>query len=89
VYLEFDSRPDRFSPPQQLTIRSAGQTVGTATADSKDRRLLTFPVTAAQLGTGDMAELTIDVDRTFQPGDGDIRELGVRVYHVFVEPKTT
>ena len=87
LYVEFDSRPDQFNPPQQVTIRSGGQVVGTAPADSKDRKLLTFPVTAAQLGTGDMAELTIEVDRTFQPGGGDTRELGIRVYHVFVEPK--
>jgi hypothetical protein len=34
-----------------------------------------------------MTEITIDVDQTFQPGRGDTRELGLRVYHVFVEPK--
>lgn len=87
LYIEFDSRPDQFTPPQQMTIRSGGQVVGTAPADSKDRKLLTFPITAAQLGTGDMTEITIEVDRTFHPGGGDTRELGLRVYHVFVEPK--
>jgi hypothetical protein len=87
LYVEFDSRPDKFNPPQQVSIRSGGQTIGTATADSKDRKLLTFPLTAAQLGTGDMTEISIDVDRTFQPGSGDTRELGIRVYHVFIEPK--
>ena len=34
-----------------------------------------------------MAELVIDVDRTFTPGGGDTRELGIRVFHAFVEPK--
>jgi hypothetical protein len=87
LYIEFDSRPDLFNPPQQLTVRSGGQTVATVPADSKERKLLTFPLTAAQLGTGDMTEITLEVDRTFQPGGGDSRELGIRVYHVFVEPK--
>ena len=47
---------------------------------------MTFPVTAAQLGTADMAELIIDVDRTFTPGGTDPRELGIRVFHAFIEP---
>ena len=34
-----------------------------------------------------MAELVIDVDKTFGPGGGDARELGIRVFHAFVEPK--
>ncbi len=87
LYLEFDARVDQFNPPQQVTVRLGGQTIGTTAADSKDRKLVTFPITAAQFGNGDMSELTIDVDRTFQPGGADARELGIRVYHVFVEPK--
>ena len=47
----------------------------------------TFPITAAQLGSGDMTEIVIDLDRTFSPGSGDVRELGIRVFHAFVEPK--
>jgi hypothetical protein len=34
-----------------------------------------------------MAEIVIQVDRTFTPGGGDTRELGIRVFHAFVEPK--
>jgi hypothetical protein len=64
-----------------------GQTIGTFPADSKDRELMTFPVAAAQFGTGDMSELVIEVDKTFKPGGGDPRELGIRVFHAFVEPK--
>jgi hypothetical protein len=49
--------------------------------------LKTFPVTAAQLGTGEMVDLVIDVDRTFQPGGNDPRDLGIRVFHVYLEAK--
>ena len=87
LYLEFDARTDLFSPPQQVTIRLGDQPVGTFAADSKDKKLLTFPITAAQFGTGEMAELILDVDRTFNPGGGDPRELGIRVFHAFVETK--
>ena len=86
-YLEYDTRADLFTPPQQVTVRAGGATIGTFGADSRDPALLTFPVAAAQFGTGEMAEITIDVDKTFKPGGADTRELGIRVFHAFVEPK--
>jgi hypothetical protein len=87
VYLEYDARVDLFTPPQQVTVALSGQPIGTFTADAKERRLVTFPVTAAQFGTAEMAELTIETDKTFKPGGADTRELGIRVFHAFVEPK--
>ena len=51
-----------------------------------------IPLTAAQLGAGDNVELQIDVDKTFVPAlmpgsnSKDPRELGVRVFHAFVQP---
>lgn len=87
LYLEWDARPDQFTPPQQVTIKAVGQPVATFAADSKERRLLTFPITAAQFGAADMSEISIEVDRTFVPGGPDTRTLGLRVYHAFVEPK--
>ncbi len=86
-YLDWDARVDLFTPPQQVALTVNGQPIGTFAADSRDRKMLTFPITAAQLGTGDMAELTLTVDKTFAPGGSDTRELGVRVFHAFVEPK--
>jgi hypothetical protein len=50
-----------------------------------------IPLTAAQLGTGEMAELRVSVDKTFVPAlvpganSKDPRELGVRVFHAFVD----
>jgi hypothetical protein len=86
-YLDFDARTDLFDPPQRVTLRIGNQTVGAFVADNKDHKLLTFPLTAAQLGNGDMTEVVIEVDRTFSPGGGDPRDLGIRVFHAFVEPK--
>lgn len=86
-YLEYDARTDLFTPPQQVAIRIGDQTIATFAADSRDRKLLVFLVTAAQFGTGDMSELVLDVDKTFAPGAGDTRTLGIRVFHAFVEPK--
>ena len=87
LYLEYEARRDLFNPPQQVTMRIGDQTVATFAADSRDRKIVTFPLTAAQLGQGDMTELVLDVDRTFGPGGSDDRQLGIRVFHAFIEPK--
>ena len=86
-YLDFDARTDLFTPPQKVTLKIGDQTIATFAADNRERKLLTFPITAAQLGNGDMTELVIDTDRTFSPGSGDVRDLGIRVFHAFIEPK--
>ena len=86
-YLDFDARTDLFTPPQKVTLKIGDQTIAAFAADNRERKLLTFPITAAQLGNGDMTELVVDTDRTFSPGSGDVRELGIRVFHAFIEPK--
>jgi hypothetical protein len=87
VYIEYAARIDKFNPPQQVTLRIGDQTIGSFAADSKVKSLVTFPFTAAQLGSGDVTELVLDVDRTFTPGGSDTRELGIQVFHSFVDAK--
>jgi hypothetical protein len=86
-YLEYDARVDQFNPPQQVMVKSGDLPIGTFAADAKDRKLVSFPVTVTQLGGGDMSEITLFVDRTFVPGGGDSRELGIRIFHAFIEPR--
>ena len=86
LYLEYDARTDLFNPPQQVTVRIGTQVIGSFAADAKEKKLVKLPVTAAQLGDGDVTELLVEVDRTFEPGGADTRELGIRVFHAFIEP---
>ena len=92
-YLEFDTRADLFqAKPQTVTVYSGNEAVATFTVPEQGIHLKKIPITAAQLGTGEMAELRIDVDQTFIPaklpgGSKDQRELGIRVYHAFIEPR--
>jgi hypothetical protein len=92
LWLEFDTRPDLFQDsPQKVTISAGGTAVGTITADRQGRIMQRMPIPAALL-VGDMAEIRIEVDRTFIPatlagGSGDPRELGIRVYNVYVEAR--
>ena len=87
LYLQIDARTDLFNPPQEVTVKVAGQPVATFAADSKDPTLRTVDISAEQFGTADMSEIVLEVDRTFSGATGDSRELGIRVYHAFLEPK--
>jgi hypothetical protein len=93
LILEYDARPDLFTDgPQQVSLSVGGQPVTAFTADAVKPTLVRIPITAAQLGPADMADITIDLDKSFVPaktpaGGKDSRELGLRVYHVFVEER--
>jgi hypothetical protein len=51
-----------------------------------------IPIKADQIGAAEMAELQLTVDKTFVPmqitggASKDPRELGVRVFHAFIQP---
>ena len=87
LYLQLDARTDLFNPPQQVTVKVAGQPVTTFAADSREPILRTIDIAAEQFGTGDMSEIVLEVDRTFSGATGDSRELGIRVYHAFLEAR--
>lgn len=87
LYLEYDARSDQFTSPQQVTLSIGEKVVGQFAADARNATLKTFPISAAQLGSADNVTLTIAVDRTFKPGGGDPRELGIRVFHTFLDVK--
>jgi hypothetical protein len=93
IYLDLDGRPDLFPAPQQVTVRLADQVIDSFEVPTRDEIIRKIAVTASQFGTADMVDLKIAVDRTFIPAQtpaaqsNDIRELGVRVFHAFVEPR--
>ena len=92
LYLESDARADIFTPPQTVTIVVNGQAVSTFSATNTQAELRKIPIAASQLGTGDIVEIRIDVDRTFNPSQLpvralDTRDLGIRVYNVFLETR--
>ncbi len=93
LFLESDARVDLFTPPQQVSLVVAGKTIKTFAASSSVALLQRIPITAAELGSEDMVELRLDVDKAFVPAklpgsnNQDIRELGIRIYHLFVDLK--
>lgn len=90
LYLEYDARPDLFDQPQTVNVYVGTQSVATFAADNTNPVLRRIPLRADVLGTGDAVELRLVVEPAFVPsaiGAGvDTRELGIRIYHLFVEP---
>jgi hypothetical protein len=93
VMVQLDQPVMAFTEPQQVEIR-AGQTVVDAfPLPAGHVELRRISLTPQQLGEGESVDLAIMADKTFVPASipqlksSDSRELGVRVFHVFVEPK--
>ena len=93
-YLEFDSPGKELHGPQQLQVRMGGETIQQFTVQPDvDRVLHKLALPARLMGDADLAELQLEVDTTFVPAtvtngvSKDPRELGVRVFHAFVDPR--
>ncbi|MGE3178099.1 MAG: hypothetical protein AB7O32_11555 [Vicinamibacterales bacterium] len=92
-YLDLDSPGKELHGPQQVQVNMGGQTLDefTVQPDTPVLRKMTLP--AARMGDLEMAELQVVVDTTFVPSlvggstSSDKRELGVRVFHAFVDPR--
>jgi hypothetical protein len=91
-YLDVDNPGSVFNEAQQVQVSLGGQVVDEFTLKPKQPELRKIPLKAAQLGTTDVSELVITVDKTYVPAvvnssSKDPRELGVRVFHAFVDPR--
>jgi hypothetical protein len=91
-YLELDNPGSVFNQSQQVKVSLGGQVVDEFTLKPKEPELRKIALKAAQLGADDVAELVISVDKTYVPAvvsssSKDPRELGVRVFHAFVDPR--
>ena len=91
-YLDLDNPGNVFNEPQQVRVTLGAEVLDEFTLQPKAPQLRKVPIKAAQLGAGDTAELSISVDKTYIPavlipGSKDPRELGVRVFHAYVDPR--
>jgi len=91
-YLDLDNPGGVFNENQKVKIAVGDAVVDEFELTPKQQLLRKVPIKAALLGTADMAELQITVDKTFVPlqvtggTSTDPRELGVRVFHAFIDP---
>jgi hypothetical protein len=93
VLIQLDQPAMAFQEPQQVEVRAGQAVVDSFPLPAGRQELRRISLTPEQMGGDDSVELAIAVDKTFVPAaipqlkSGDSRELGVRVFHVFVEPK--
>jgi hypothetical protein len=91
--LQVDSPVAAFAEPQRVDLRLGSTVVDSFALASGPAVVRRIPLTAGQLGEGETVEMIIAVDKTFVPASlpalksGDGRELGIRVFHVHIEPK--
>jgi hypothetical protein len=93
-YFEVDNPSKAFPEGQQVQVKLNDKVVDEFTlAPATPPLLHKVPLTVAQFGAGDMVEMRVAVDKTFVPAllpgstIKDPRELGIRVFHAFIEPK--
>jgi hypothetical protein len=93
LYLHADNPGSAFGEPQRVNLELNGQALDSFEITPRQEVIHRTKVTAAQFGTGEMAEVRLLVDKTYVPallpasGSHDPRELGIRVFHAFVEPQ--
>ena len=93
LYLELAGRPDLFDTVQRVEVRVGEHAVYEVRLDSQERQFHEIPLSVEQLGDADSVTLDLHVDRTFVPASvpgassADLRNLGVRVFYAFLEPR--
>jgi hypothetical protein len=93
LHLDLDSPQKDLHGPQKVQVTMGGQVMDEFTVQPEERLLKKIKLPAALMGNADMAELQVVVDKTFVPSvvtsgaSKDPRELGVRVFHAFVDPR--
>ena len=92
-FLLVDNPGSVFHESQRVQISLGDQLVNEFTLRPGQEELHKIPLTAAQLGSEEMPEIHINVDKTFVPAlmnasaSRDPRELGVRVLHAYIDPR--
>ena len=93
-YLHADQPGAYLQEPQHVTVTIGTQQIDEFTLPPRAAEVIRkVPLTAAQLGSGDTTDIVIHVDKTFVPSaiapgqTKDPRALGIRVFHVFAQPR--
>jgi hypothetical protein len=91
-YFEVDNPSKAFPEGQQVQVKLGGRVLDDFNLKPEQLVLHKIPLPATLLGTEEIVDLTIAVDKTFVPAlipeanNKDPRELGIRVFHAFIQP---
>jgi hypothetical protein len=91
-YLQADNPGGAFNESQKVRVTLGGTVLDEFELTPQRQVLRRIPIKADQMGAAEMAELQVTVDKTFVPmqitggASKDPRELGIRVFHAFIQP---
>lgn len=92
-FFDVDNPDSVLKEPRRVQMALNGQPLTDFVLEPGQRELKRIPIKTDQLGASEMAELVISVDKSYVPAlvsgssNKDPRELGVRVFHAFVDPR--
>jgi hypothetical protein len=92
-FLQLDQPVKPFPEPQRVELKLGPTVVDAFPLPPGDRELRRVNISAEQFGQAETVEMAISVDKTFVPAsiaelrNTDQRELGVRVFRAFVQPR--
>jgi hypothetical protein len=92
-YFDVDNPGSVLKEPQHVQLTLNGKPLTEFTLEPGVQVLKKIPLTADQLGSSENGEIHITVDKTYVPAlipaanSRDPRELGIRVFHAFVDPR--
>jgi len=93
LYLDVDSPGPELHSTQHVQVMMGDTALDQFDLMPDTRQLRRVKLPVGDLGTAEMSELRIQVDKTFVPatvnpsGSKDPRELGIRVFHAYVDPR--
>ena len=91
-YLDVDNPGGALNETQKVRVTLGGAVLDEFELTPQKQILRRIPIKADQIGAAEMAEIQIAVDKTFVPAQvsggasKDPRELGIRVFHAFIQP---
>jgi hypothetical protein len=93
LLLDLDQPQTDLAGGQQVAVRAGSTPIDSFTLRPGDHLVRRMTIPAATLGSTDNVELTLQVNPTFSPAylpgaqSKDVRTLGVRVFHAYIQPK--
>lgn len=88
LYLKVDGVPERFSEPQKLTVSVGDYVVDVVPITSNQPTMKKYALPKDKLGSGKLLDVKLSLDKSFIPASDnsskDTRELGVRVYQLYL-----